>query len=105
MKSLKEFRTECEWTVKELALKSGVQPTTIYKIEVGDHRPGETTVILLADAFGVKITDIEWPRGFSHLGKPAQSAGRSQPAIKKRVGEQCPICCETKPLHGECFSH
>lgn len=105
MKSLNELRTECGWTVKELSMKSGVRPPTIYKIEGGHHRPGETTVTLLADAFGVKITDIEWPKGFSHLGKPAQGGGRLKPNAEKRVAETCPTCHETKSLHGECFSH
>lgn len=105
MKSVKELRLERGWTVKELALKANVGENTIKGVESNGNRVHESSALLIADAFGVKVSAIWWPKGTTHLGKPAQSGGRLKPNAEKRIGDICHTCHETKPLHGECFSH
>ncbi|RYF27383.1 MAG: XRE family transcriptional regulator [Chloroflexi bacterium] len=87
LNSLKVIRHQHGLTVKQLSVKSGLSPTAIYNFEAARHQLHTTTVEQLADALDVSTSDIELPRGSTHRGKPACSAGRSGGKPEPRPGE------------------
>lgn len=85
-----------------LAKQAGVSEPTIYKIESGVHCPNESTVELLTFALGVDVARLHLPRGMTHLGKPAQSAGRFGKSVSQKHGSICPECFTERSLTGDC---
>lgn len=54
--TLKQARTKRRLSVAKLAQKSGVNRSTVFRIENGDVRPLHQTVVALQDALGVKFS-------------------------------------------------
>jgi len=54
---LKELRTRRGWSQRELAKRAGVQHVTIVHLEAGAS-PRLDTLVKLAQAFGVKVTQL-----------------------------------------------
>lgn len=74
-------RRQRDLTQAQLAERSGVDRTTIAKIESGDTKnPGASTVVALAGALGVSTTAL-WYEPASHL-TPAQISERYQVSLK-----------------------
>lgn len=57
-KKIKELREKQELTTTELAEKSGVSQSTISQIENGKRNASTGTVVKIAEALGVSITEI-----------------------------------------------
>lgn len=55
---LKKIREKEELSVNELAQKSGVSNSTIYKIECGEINTRTSTIIKLARALEYKVSEI-----------------------------------------------
>jgi transcriptional regulator with XRE-family HTH domain len=51
-------RTRQVWTFDELAARSGVSRRLLVQIEQGEANPSLTTLLKLADALGVTLTDL-----------------------------------------------
>jgi transcriptional regulator with XRE-family HTH domain len=58
VQTIRELREARGWTQFELAIKVGVQPTTIYTWESGKKMPMIPQLRKLAEAFGVSMDDI-----------------------------------------------
>jgi transcriptional regulator with XRE-family HTH domain len=56
--TVRRLRTGRSWTLDELATRSGVSRRLIVQIEQGDANPSIGTLLRLADAFGVPLTDL-----------------------------------------------
>ena len=59
VKTIKEFREAAGWTQLELAVKIGVTPTTISAWERGMYEPRASQLRALAEAFGVRMDEID----------------------------------------------
>ena len=59
MKTIRQLREERGWTQLELANRLGVTPSTIYNWERGRFEPRASQLRQLAQAFAVKMDDIE----------------------------------------------
>jgi putative transcriptional regulator len=59
MKTIKELREAAGWTQLELAVKIGVTPTTISAWERGMYEPRASQLRALAEAFGVRMDEID----------------------------------------------
>ena len=58
--TLRELRERAGLTQLQLAVKAGLTPSTVYKLEAGkSKRPGYTTIQRLADALGVRPDDVD----------------------------------------------
>lgn len=99
---LQTLRKERGMSVEDLSRATGLSKSTIYNIESGGHCPNESTVQLLAEVFDVKVSEFRLPRGTTHLGKPAQAAGRTGKSSVKMYGEICPDCFTQRSLTGDC---
>ncbi len=55
---LKELRKRNGWTQPILAKKSGLSPGYIARLETGRHDPKLSTLVKLAKAFGVPVTEM-----------------------------------------------
>lgn len=55
---LREFRTESRISQEELGLRTGVHRNYIGGIERGERNPSVTTIATLADALGVKLSEL-----------------------------------------------
>ncbi len=52
---LKELRLNCGWAQDDTALKLGITPATLSRFETGKRQPDPSTLVLLADTFGVTV--------------------------------------------------
>ena len=59
MTSLREARLQALLSIRQLARKAGVSPTTIYLLESGQHSPHLLTMYKLSRALGVEPTEID----------------------------------------------
>lgn len=59
VKTIKELREAAGWTQLELAVKIGVTPTTISAWERGMYEPRASQLRALAEAFGVRMDEID----------------------------------------------
>jgi len=57
-KRVKKLRDELGWSYSELARKSGVSRSYLYRIEAGKSSPTEDKLRSIANALGVSITDL-----------------------------------------------
>lgn len=71
--ALRRFRTGRSWTLDELAARSGVSRRLIIQVEQGDANPSIGTLLRLADALGVTLTDLITTQETSLLGVRAPS--------------------------------
>lgn len=64
MATLQEMRERANLSRNQLAARTGgvVDVTTIYRIEEGKAVPRLTTQKVIADALGVSVDAIEWPK-------------------------------------------
>jgi len=58
---LKELRIERGWSIRELAERAGVAPSTVYEIEHGARRAHERTAQKLAKALGIERAELVIP--------------------------------------------
>lgn len=56
--AVRRLRTGRSWTLDEVATRSGVSRRLIVQIEQGEANPSIGTLLRLADAFGVALTDL-----------------------------------------------
>jgi transcriptional regulator with XRE-family HTH domain len=54
---IKELRTKRKWSMRELARRAGIRPATLVALEHGAS-PRLDTLVKLADAFDVKVTQL-----------------------------------------------
>ncbi len=59
MTTLREARLQALLSMRQLARKSGLSPTTIYLLETGQRTPQLLTIYKLSRALGVNPTDID----------------------------------------------
>jgi transcriptional regulator with XRE-family HTH domain len=59
MSTLREARLQALLSIRQLARKAGVSPTTIYLLEGGRHAPQLLTAYKLSHALGVDPAEIE----------------------------------------------
>jgi transcriptional regulator with XRE-family HTH domain len=57
-KALRELRTERGWSQEELSLRTGVHRNYIGGIERAERKPTVETVAVLANALGVKASEL-----------------------------------------------
>ncbi len=57
-KAIRELRTERGWSQEELSLRTGVHRNYIGGIERAERKPTVETVAVLADALGVKTSEL-----------------------------------------------
>ena len=57
--SLREARLQALLSIRQLARKAGVSPTTIYLLERGQHSPQLLTIYKLSRALGVEPAVID----------------------------------------------
>jgi transcriptional regulator with XRE-family HTH domain len=55
---LREYRTESRVSQEELGLRTGVHRNYIGGIERGERNPSVTTIATLADALGVRLSEL-----------------------------------------------
>ena len=55
---LKELRKQRGWTQPVLAKKSGLSPGYIARVETGRHDPKLSTLVKLAKALGVTVSEL-----------------------------------------------
>lgn len=60
MPKLKEFRLKLFLSQEDLALKAGVAPVTVNRLEKGHHKPKFQTIRKLAEALEVEPGEIEF---------------------------------------------
>jgi transcriptional regulator with XRE-family HTH domain len=76
MASLRRLRVERLLTIRELAQRAGVAPSTVYLIEAGRTRPSFRVIRRLAVALGVEPQTVDEFR--EALGLP-QESGAGEP--------------------------
>jgi transcriptional regulator with XRE-family HTH domain len=59
MTTLREERLRALLSIRQLARKASVSPTTIYLLESGQHSPQLLTIYKLSRALGVEPTEID----------------------------------------------
>ena len=59
MVSLREARLQALLSMRQLARKAGVSPTTIYMLESGQHSPQLLTTYKLSRALGVEPAEVD----------------------------------------------
>lgn len=57
-RSVRERRLRLEWTIDRLAARSGVSKGAIVALEHGETNPTFSTLVRLADALGVSVSDL-----------------------------------------------
>jgi len=55
---IRQLRRQAGLTQKELAERSGIGRVTLSRLESGDHSPRYRTLVALAEALGVSVTDL-----------------------------------------------
>lgn len=55
---IRKLRKQAGLTQKELAERSGIGRVTLSRLERGDHSPRYGTLVALAEALGVSVTDL-----------------------------------------------
>jgi transcriptional regulator with XRE-family HTH domain len=79
MTSLREARLQALLSMRQLARKAGVSPTTIYLLERGQHSPHLLTIYKLSRALGVEPTEIDEFRSAIEMHrKTAKSHGEER---------------------------
>jgi transcriptional regulator with XRE-family HTH domain len=77
MTSLREVRAECLLSIRELARRASVAPSTIYLIEAGRTIPRPSVVRRLSDVLGVEPRVIdEFQRSIEASKVPTRNSGR-----------------------------
>lgn len=71
--ALRRFRSTRSWTLDQLAARSGVSRRLIIQVEQGDANPSIGTLLRLADALGVTLTDLVSTQETSLVGVRAPS--------------------------------
>ena len=117
---VRKFRKEVGFSVDELAEYTGLAAGTIRGIENGSSRfkTNEGVALILADAFGCKISDLFAPEELSHLGRPPltgtsitasfslsvthEGVTETYTVTHKRSGNICPVCFVELPIIGIC---
>lgn len=112
--TLKEAREELGMTKRDLSRESGISMAAINAVENGSaYKTSEGVAKALAEALALEVHEIAWPRGLSHLGRPAKSG---KPIIIRRtvtysmteevsITSDDPICPKhftTYPRSGNC---
>lgn len=106
-----QARTQLGLSCQEVADKSGLAVTTIYRIESNEAEYGinETAAEVLAECLGVPFDSMIWPRPLSNrgrpplTGRPKQVCIRRQPAIKNEEGQLCSSCQIVQvPINNRC---
>jgi DNA-binding XRE family transcriptional regulator len=70
--TLKEARSILGLSKRELSRESGISLSAINSIENGGKfRTNNGVALALAEALGMEVHEIKWPRGRSDLGRPA----------------------------------
>jgi len=57
-KNIKHRRQQAVLTVRELAEKASITPTTLSSIETGKHSPRPATIRKIAAALGIQPTEL-----------------------------------------------
>lgn len=60
--TLRVWRQMREWSVDELAKRTGLHPVTIRRHEVGYREISKGSLLIYADALGIKAEQIEKPK-------------------------------------------
>lgn len=55
---IRQFRERAGWTQEELAGRAGIGRVTLSRLESGGHSPRYQTLVALAKALGVSVTDL-----------------------------------------------
>jgi transcriptional regulator with XRE-family HTH domain len=76
--AIRQSRTAAGLSQEELSLKSGVHRNYIGGVERGERRPTVATVARLAEALGVRSSDL--------LGAAEQLCGQRSPPTKRERG-------------------
>jgi transcriptional regulator with XRE-family HTH domain len=63
---VKTYRQRRHWTQRDLARKTGLSPSTIAKIELGQRQPSLETLRKLAKALRCLVVDLVEEKGPNH---------------------------------------
>ncbi len=101
--TLEQARDILGITRRQLADQSGISWHAIWYIETGKSvcSTNQTVALALAETLGLEVNEIDWPRGISHLGRPAKT-GKPIQGIATRVISTCSIHNIALPASGEC---
>lgn len=103
--TLKQARELRGWSQYGLARRAGVSQPTVSKIENGylNCATSYDVAYALSEALDIQITDINWPFGLTHRGRPMGSS-----AVIRHDDEQaakppkCASCFTILPRSGHC---
>ena len=84
MPTLKEARAERLLTVRALAEKAGVAPSTVFLVENGQSKPRFGIIQKLSAALGVEPKEID---EFAEAIRLAAEGGRKQPRREAGTGD------------------
>lgn len=112
--TLKEARETLGLTKNDLSKSSGISLAAIKAIENGgQYRTSNGVALALCEALGMEVSEIEWPRGRSDLGRPAKTGKTvvrrtmtitvTEETVTERHG-LCPRCFIELPVVGSCAS-
>jgi transcriptional regulator with XRE-family HTH domain len=78
MVTLREARLQALLSMRQLARKAGVSPTTIQLLESGQHSPQLLTIYKLSRALGVNPEEIEEFRTALDVQPAAEQSGEKE---------------------------
>lgn len=102
--TIEQLRCARGLTATELARQAGVSINSIMRIERGStsYATHESTAAALARVLGVSVNDIDWPRGLSMTGRPAQTGIPIGSLTRRTVPSVCPEHHIQRSVTGEC---
>src|SRR5918997_4389568 len=79
--AVRRFREEREWTNAQLAVYAGLAPSAVSEIENGKRNASAATLVKLAEAFQVEVSDL-FPKAQAPLPLPPEK----RRAVEEREG-------------------
>ena len=106
--TLKEAREILGFSKKKLSEDSGISMAAISAIEGGGaYKTSEGVALALSEALALEVYEIDWPRGLSHLGRPAKTGKPIGMSVKRvftiTVTEEVTVTSD-RPLCSTCFT-
>ena len=76
--AVRRLRTEREWTLDHAAARLGISRRLLAQIEAGDANPALSTLLAVADGFGVHLTDLLGPERSASAATVAADASSAR---------------------------
>ena len=90
-------------SIAEFATQAGLSKNTVALLvrQANTFKTNVTVAEAVAHTAGLDVTDINWPSGISHIGRPAHT-GKPISATLTVTYEACPQCFIALPATGVC---